>query len=155
LGVVTIQLSYDGFGNSPGSSLTRYDYTGRERDPDTGLLYYRARWYDPQVGRFISEDPIGFKGGDVNVYNYVAGNAVNLRDPNGQWSTEAHNYIISEAFKNCLSQPQLQKLKEASRYVDRIAGQTEANAYQHGMRGGHMKAFRSGMGRPIQRESAH
>lgn len=136
LGNVVSQVSYDGFGNSAGNSFTRYDYTGRERDSDTGLLYYRARWYDPKVGRFISEDPIGFKGGDVNVYGYVGSNPVNLNDPTGQWSTDAHNEILDQAFRQCLTGTQLQRLKDASRYVDRIAGQAEANAYQHGMRGG-------------------
>lgn len=82
LGVSVSQFTYDAFGNSSGSSLTRYDYTGRERDPDTGLLYYRTRWYDPQVGRFISEDPINFRGG-VNWYAYVGNNPVLFRDPSG------------------------------------------------------------------------
>lgn len=81
LGVVAGQVTYDGFGNSAGTALTRYDYS-RERDPDTGLLYYRARWYDPQVGRFVSEDPIGF-GGDINWYSYVANNPTRWIDPTG------------------------------------------------------------------------
>lgn len=42
-----------------------------------------ARYYDPEVGRFLSEDPIGFEGGDVNVYNYTSGNPVNWVDPEG------------------------------------------------------------------------
>ena len=63
-GGIVERVTYDAYGNSTGTSLTRYDYTGRERDPDTGLIYYRARWYDPQVGRFISEDPIGLAGGN-------------------------------------------------------------------------------------------
>lgn len=62
-GNVVEQQQYDSFGNSPGSNLTRYGYTGRERDPDTGLSYYRARWYEPQTGRFISEDPMGLAAG--------------------------------------------------------------------------------------------
>jgi RHS repeat-associated protein len=82
LGVSISQMSYDAFGNSSGSSLTRYDYTGRERDPDTGLLYYRARWYDPQLGRFISEDPIGLEGG-INSYSYVKNNPTQFMDPLG------------------------------------------------------------------------
>ncbi len=45
--------------------------TGRERDEFTGLYYYRARWYDAMIGRFISEDPIGFAGEEVNLYEYV------------------------------------------------------------------------------------
>jgi uncharacterized protein RhaS with RHS repeats len=43
----------------------------------------RARYYDPSVGRFISEDPIGFEGGDVNLCAYVGNNPVNRIDPNG------------------------------------------------------------------------
>ena len=76
------QLTYDSFGNSSGSTRTRYGYTGRERDPDTGLMYYRARWYDPEVGRFISEDPIGLAGG-INLYAYVGNNPIGFNDPLG------------------------------------------------------------------------
>ena len=47
------QALYDSFGNSSGSSRTRYRFTGREYDPDTRLLYYRARFYDSTNGRFI------------------------------------------------------------------------------------------------------
>lgn len=81
-GNVVEQLTYDSFGNSGGSALTRYDYTGRERDPDTGLIYYRARYYDPQLGRFISEDPIGLRGGN-NFYSYVDNNPILSTDPSG------------------------------------------------------------------------
>jgi len=69
-GNITEQLNYDSFGNGPGSAFTRYTYTGREREPDTGLFYYRARFYDPQLGRFLNEDPIGLVGG-INPYAYV------------------------------------------------------------------------------------
>ncbi len=134
-GDVVEQGLYDSFGNSPGNARTRYGYTGRERDPDTGLLYYRARFYDPLVGRFVSEDPAGFNGG-ANWYGYVANQPVDSVDPMGLWSTDAHNFIINSAFGNCLSEPQLKRLREASAYVDRPVGQLESNAYQHGMRGG-------------------
>jgi RHS repeat-associated protein len=49
-----------------------------------GLYYMRARYYDPSVGRFISEDPLGFAGGDVNLSAYVLNNPVNRIDPSGQ-----------------------------------------------------------------------
>jgi len=47
------------------------------------LYYMRARYYDPVIGRFISEDPIGFEGGDVNLYAYVGNNPMNFVDPEG------------------------------------------------------------------------
>src|SRR5205814_1521665 len=74
--------TYDAYGNSSGSTKTRYGFTGRERDPLTGLLHYRARSYDPQLGRFISEDPIGLAGGS-NLYAYVENNSLNAVDPEG------------------------------------------------------------------------
>ncbi len=88
------QESYDSFGNSAGSARTRYGYTGRERDSDTGMLYYRARFYDPQVGRFISEDPIGFRGGDVNLYAYVKNHPLGSIDPAGTEILSARQYEI-------------------------------------------------------------
>ena len=81
-GNVVEGIGYDSFGNSTGTSLTRYTYTGREFDSVTDLYYYRARWYDPQVGRFISEDPIGLNGG-INPYAYVGNNPIGWRDPLG------------------------------------------------------------------------
>ena len=83
-GAVVSSASYNPFGSSDDSSLTtRYQYTGREFDSFTGLYYYRARWYDAQTGRFISEDPIGFAGGDVNLYGYVRNKPLNFFDPFG------------------------------------------------------------------------
>src|SRR5262249_18756836 len=58
-------------------------FTGREFDSESGLLYYRARYYDPKIGRFISEDPITFDGG-INFYAYVGNNPINLTDPFGE-----------------------------------------------------------------------
>jgi RHS repeat-associated protein len=81
-GNVSERIEYDSFGNGEGSSLTRYGYTSREWDAETGLYYYRNRWYDPSVGRFISEDPIGLSGG-VNWYAYVANNPIRFADPLG------------------------------------------------------------------------
>ncbi|MFZ5774657.1 MAG: RHS repeat-associated core domain-containing protein [Thermodesulfobacteriota bacterium] len=89
-GGVAQRYEYSAFGvrkkYEPGVD-TAYGFTGREWDQETGLYYYRARYYDPQAGRFISRDPIGFAGGDVNVYRYVLNNPVNAIDPYGlfQW----------------------------------------------------------------------
>ncbi len=58
-------------------------YTGREPDPATGLIYYRARWFDPKLGRFISNDPIDFAAGDANLSRYVGNSTPNAVDPSG------------------------------------------------------------------------
>jgi RHS repeat-associated protein len=81
-GAVWENMTYDSFGGGAGNVRTRYGYMGRERDELTGLYYYRARWYDPQVGRFTSEDPIAFEGG-VNWYAFVSNSPVNFTDPSG------------------------------------------------------------------------
>ncbi len=77
--------SYDAFGNTTISDgITQpYAYTAREYDTETGLYFYRARYYDPKVGRFVTKDPIGFGGGDVNLYGYVSNDPVNWRDSAG------------------------------------------------------------------------
>ena len=53
-GSLTAQTAYDSFGNQSASLPTRYGFTGRERDDFTGLLHYRARHYDPKLGRRVS-----------------------------------------------------------------------------------------------------
>src|SRR5262249_53301986 len=60
-------VQYDAYGKrvtAVSGAETMYSFTGRERDDETGLYYYRARYYDPAVGRFLSVDPIGFDAGD-------------------------------------------------------------------------------------------
>ncbi len=86
------QLAYDSFGNSAGSLRTRYGYTGRERDADSGMLFYRARFYDPQIGRFVSEDPIGLAGG-INEYSYTSNNPASRKDPSGLYEIDVHYYL--------------------------------------------------------------
>jgi RHS repeat-associated protein len=84
-GAVQTQYTYDAFGNTTSSgaaSSNSSQYTGREND-GTGLYFYRSRYYSPALQRFISEDPIGFAGGDVNLYAYVGNTPVSLTDPFG------------------------------------------------------------------------
>ena len=70
---------------STGESDNFLKYTGREHDEESGLYYYRARYYDPEVGRFLTEDPIGFDGG-INFYTYVSNNPINNNDPTGHYA---------------------------------------------------------------------
>ena len=81
---LVLSYSYDSFGMVKASTgfTNYYTYTGREWDRETGLYYYRARYYDPMEGRFISKDPIGYRGG-TNIYNYVDANPINYVDPSG------------------------------------------------------------------------
>jgi RHS repeat-associated protein len=60
----------------------RYTFQGREVDWDTGLIYFRARWYNPETGRWLSKDPIRVAGG-LNLYVYCANNPVCFNDPYG------------------------------------------------------------------------
>jgi RHS repeat-associated protein len=69
------------------SSDNRYMYTGQEQDEFGGLLYYNARWYDPEVGRFISEDPAAANPNDplsINRYIYCRNNPLIYTDPTGE-----------------------------------------------------------------------
>jgi RHS repeat-associated protein len=80
-GVVVHEYRYDAWGNiKAGVSEPGYAFTGRELDPETGLYYYRARYYDPRNGRFISEDPLRFEEGS-NFYLYVDDDPVTVSDP--------------------------------------------------------------------------
>ena len=91
---------YDSFGNltaSTGSIFNPFRYTGREFDPETGLYFYRARYYDPSIGRFISEDPIQF-GGGINFYRYVLNNPLYWLDPFGLFEKKCN-----ESYTDCKS----------------------------------------------------
>jgi len=82
---LTTSYTYDAFGQvtiSGEMSDNPFQYTGREND-GTGLYYYRARYYSPELQRFVSEDPIGSRGGDVNYYAYVNNRPATHRDPLG------------------------------------------------------------------------
>ncbi len=93
-GALVNHIEYDDYGNILASvdaaktTVTEQAidaaFAGREWDADANHYYNRARWYDPGEGRFISQDPIGFSGGDINLYRYAAGDPVNYFDPSGQ-----------------------------------------------------------------------
>lgn len=76
------QFTAWGQGAADTGVVTRFRMAGREYDQATGLYYMRARYYDPELGRFISEDPIGIAGG-LNLYSYAGNDPVNSRDPTG------------------------------------------------------------------------
>jgi RHS repeat-associated protein len=84
-GALANTYTYDSFGKLIGSAGTLtnpFQFTGREFDPETGLYNYRFRYYEPNVGRFLSEDPILFDGG-IDFYRYAENNPVSEADPLG------------------------------------------------------------------------
>jgi len=96
--------TFDSFGNltnSSGSLTNPFQYTGREFDPETGLYYYRARYYDQTFGRFISEDPIGFGSAQNDFYDYVSNSPLGAFDPSG---LAFCTYDISEGWLSCIPQ---------------------------------------------------
>ena len=86
-GRVIDRIDYTSFGTilseTNPSAGDRYRFTGREWDPEIGLYYLRARYYDGYQGRFVSQDPLLFGAGDSNLYRYVANGPLNAIDPTG------------------------------------------------------------------------
>lgn len=97
------KYAYDAFGavaNQVEAIPQPFTYVGQfgvMREPN-GFYYMRARYYDPSVGRFISEDPIGFAGGDVNVSAYVQNNPIRYVDPYGLCSKPGDNFAKDITF---------------------------------------------------------
>jgi RHS repeat-associated protein len=112
-GNVVSSAGYDSFGNSTNSLGTRYQYTGREFDEFTGLYYYRARWYDANLGRFISEDPVGFAGGDINLFGYVKNNPANFSDPLGLFPEGLPSHEIQRRKEQCEAIRELLRREQA------------------------------------------
>ena len=91
--------NYHSFGKltaSAGTLTNPLRYTGREVDSETGLLFDRARYLDPNLGRFLSDDPMGFDGG-INFYDYVSNDPVDNVDPFG-WKTCTTRIMLVTAY---------------------------------------------------------
>lgn len=113
-GTVQARYQYDAWGNprnTVGASFNPFGFTGHERDAESGLYYFKARFYDPELGRFLNEDPAE---GDPNnppslhKYLYAHANPTIYIDPDGRASTGT---MIDEAAVDALSKGE--KLKFA------------------------------------------
>jgi RHS repeat-associated protein len=85
-GAIAQQIDYDEFGivtNDTNPGFQPFGFAGGLYDPDTKLVRFGARDYDPETGRWTAKDPIGFRGGDANLYGYVIGDPINLQDSSG------------------------------------------------------------------------
>jgi RHS repeat-associated protein len=102
-GIAIDHITYDSFGRIVSQTNPielRFAYTGREWDGETGQYYYRARYYDPADGRFISEDPIGFTARDANLSRYVGNSPTMSIDPTGNMALSLVKTLISSMKKN-------------------------------------------------------
>jgi RHS repeat-associated protein len=90
-GDVVATYEYDAFGairSQSGSQPNEFRFTGKQWDDSTALEYLRARYYDPAIGRFLSQDPfrgLGMVPQSLNRYPYVLNNPLLYRDPYGYW----------------------------------------------------------------------
>ena len=93
-GQVEAAYDYDAFGarTQTGTLEQRYGFTGRSMTPEAGLIHFRARAYDPRLGRFLQADPLGFGAGDLNLYAYTWNDPVNWTDPSG---LEGENAVVT------------------------------------------------------------
>jgi RHS repeat-associated protein len=115
-------------------------FTGKERDAESGLDYFGARYYGSALGRFTSPDPSKLSVLPAfpqtwNRYSYVYNNPLALKDSDGKWPTSIHNDIIDKAFPN-LSPAQRQILKNVSANQDGVlnGGQSKGLSFEHAMR---------------------
>ncbi|MCP3684242.1 MAG: hypothetical protein GY861_16300 [bacterium] len=98
-GTIVQTYQYDSFGNIVetmlGDTISPYTYTGREWDEESGLYYYRARYYDSNAGRFLQMDPIGVQE-NIALYTYVGNNPINLNDPTGHIENKNENSYLCD-----------------------------------------------------------
>jgi RHS repeat-associated protein len=88
-GTVAQRLDYDAFGRvmlDTNAGFQPFGFAGGLYDYQTGLVRFGARDYDAETGRWTARDPIGFAGGNANLYGHVLGDPVNLLDPDGRWA---------------------------------------------------------------------
>ena len=105
-GTIVQQMDYDEFGNiiqdtNPG--FQPFGFAGGIYDVDTGLVRFGTRDYDPVTGRWTSKDPIGFSGGDTNLFGYVVNDPVNFVDPDGRLLATAIAGGIAGAYTGAIT----------------------------------------------------
>gem|GEM_PF-2721151 len=126
------------------SVANHFKYTGKERDPESGLDYFGARYYGSSMGRWLSPDwgekpmAIPYAQYDdpqsLNLYGYVRNNPITHIDADGHWPTDTHSIIYRKAFPG-LSEQQLARISGGSENQDVCRTcQTHGNAYKHAMR---------------------
>jgi RHS repeat-associated protein len=118
-------------------------FVGKEKDDETGLYYFSARYLDAGIGRFTQPDPLGITESDLmnpqrfNRYAYSLNNPYRYLDSNGKWPEQVHNSIITSAFsggKYRLSENAKAALMRGSAHADSAQYQDTSHSYMHAMR---------------------
>ena len=125
-GTVAQRIDYDEFGKVTSDSnpgFQPFGFAGGILDQHTKLTRFGSRDYDAMVGRWTSKDPIGFNGGDTNLYAYVADDPVNFVDSEGLASKGQKWRVIFEAIKQLLSPEDADKVKKVYKDIDEIVEQ--------------------------------
>ncbi len=113
----TYQYNVYGEADITSSLNNPYMFTGRRYDPETGLYYYRARYYDPMMGRFLQVDPLEFYD-EINRYSYCQNDPLNCTDPLG---LRKNMYTVKCRDFSSMSDEEIEKLvEEFNREADRI-----------------------------------
>jgi RHS repeat-associated protein len=123
-------IEYDSFGNviNDTNSVLEipFGFAGGLHDKDTNLIRFGYRDFDPETGRWTARDPIGFAGGDTNLYGYVASDPINFVDPNGLFSLTQGLTIIELAtvakgiYDNNQNQRELRDMRESITHANSV-----------------------------------
>jgi RHS repeat-associated protein len=137
-GSVANTYTYDSYGtltNSTGTLRNPLSYTAREFDNETGIYYYRARYYDQTTGRFLSEDPLGFNA-DVNSYRYALGSPLMYTDATGLTVTCIYNQTTGRL--RCTDDANGQTVVNTSGYSGGAEGKCPCvnDPFSQGVKGG-------------------
>ena len=127
-GKVVFQADHLAFGqryNESGDFDEWHSFTGKEFDPETGLYYFNARWYDQETGRFISEDPVGDPN-NPNLYTYCANNPLRFLDPSGLKKTTTTN---DDGSKTVTETDRKGNVKKVTEY-DKDGSRTSVTKYE-------------------------
>ena len=122
-GAVMQRMDYDEFGNveqDTNSGFQPFGFAGGLYDSDTKLVRFGFRDYDAEIGRWTARDPILFAGNDLNLYEYVLNDPVNMIDPDGLWVRDVAETLAEDAFKKTLTPEQLQMYNEIKKALEWI-----------------------------------
>jgi RHS repeat-associated protein len=123
-GAIAATYSYDTFGNLTSYSgliVNPFRYTGREWDSEIGIYYYRARFHDASMGRFINEDSIRFRAG-INFFTYVENDPINLTDPKGMQAGMVQAQVAARLASGQMSNPCPDCIQRYLRDLERALG---------------------------------